>query len=263
MTMWGPHAGFGEDISKPVAVDPPSKRRRSRRRAWRDGLSDQTVVTNFEDVRAYRAFERAVIGSVDPRSAIELELAHRLASLMWRLRRASAIETGLFEIQGELSASRSDRTPPAQPVSRTDSSPPPRSMAIAKSPARAHQTMCRSATENRCQRPCTRRSDQGRGPAVSPNVSCAFPILTRPCWTASAATKRDCGARPHKRFGPSRRCDNRRLQCGSDCATGSRPSPGIGRGRSIVTASLGSPAAMTRVASAAAHCVNRVEGCGE
>ena len=109
MTMWGPNGGFGEDISKPVAVDPPSKRRRSRRRAWRDGLSDQTVVKNFEDVRAYRAFERAVIGSVDPRSAIELELAHRLASLMWRLRRASAIETGLFEIQGDcLLAPRQD-----------------------------------------------------------------------------------------------------------------------------------------------------------
>ena len=221
MTMWGPNAGFGEDISKPVAVDPPSKRRRSRRRAWRDGLSDQTVVTNFEDVRAYRAFERAVIGSVDPRSAIELELAHRLASLMWRLRRASAIETGLFEIQGDFS-SRSDRTPPAQPVSRTDSSPPPRPMAITKSPARADQTMCRSANENRYQRPCTCRSDQGRGPAVSPNVSCAFPILTPPCLTASAATKRDYGARPHKPFGPSRRCDNRRLQCGNDCAIGPR-----------------------------------------
>ena len=82
MTMWGPNAGFGEDISKPVAVDPQSKRRRSRRRAWRDGLSDQTVVTNFEDVRAYRAFERVLIGSVDPRSVIELELAHRLASLI-------------------------------------------------------------------------------------------------------------------------------------------------------------------------------------
>ena len=106
MTMWGPNGGFGEDISKPVAVDPQSKRRRSRRRAWRDGLSDQTVVKNFEDVRAYRAFERAVIGSVDPRSAIELELAHRLASLMWRLRRATAIETGLFEIQGELLLAR-------------------------------------------------------------------------------------------------------------------------------------------------------------
>jgi len=33
---------------------------------------------------------------------LELALVHRLASLLWRLRRASAIETGLFEIQGEL-----------------------------------------------------------------------------------------------------------------------------------------------------------------
>jgi hypothetical protein len=32
---------------------------------------------------------------------LELTLVHRLASLLWRLRRASAIETGLFELQGE------------------------------------------------------------------------------------------------------------------------------------------------------------------
>jgi hypothetical protein len=54
--------------------------------------------------------------------------------------------------------------------------------------------------------------------------------LTRPCLTARAPMKRDCGAKQRKRFGPSRRCDCRRLQCGSDCATGPRPSPGIGRG---------------------------------
>jgi hypothetical protein len=106
MTMWGPSAGFGEDVPKPVAVDPQSKRRRSRRRAWRDGLCEQTVVANFEDVRAYRAFERVLIGSADPRSVIELELVHRLASLLWRLRRAGAIETGLFELQGELLPAR-------------------------------------------------------------------------------------------------------------------------------------------------------------
>src|SRR5262249_12786628 len=49
----------------------------------------------------YRAFERTLVGSVDPRSVIELALGYRLANLLWRLRRASAIETGLFEIQGE------------------------------------------------------------------------------------------------------------------------------------------------------------------
>src|SRR5215475_9200514 len=100
--MWRPNEPMEEDVSDLPGIDPHSKRRRSRHRAWRDGLADQTVVKTLEDVRSYRAFERALIGSVDPRSVIELELVHRLASLLWRLRRASAIETGLFEIQGEL-----------------------------------------------------------------------------------------------------------------------------------------------------------------
>ena len=90
-----------EDIADLPGIAPKSKRRRSRRRAWCDGLADQTVVTNLENVRSYRAFERVLIGSVDPRSVIELALVHRLASLFWRLRRASAIETGLFELHGE------------------------------------------------------------------------------------------------------------------------------------------------------------------
>jgi hypothetical protein len=72
----------------------------------------------------------------------------------------------------------------------------------------------------RCRRPCTRRSHHGRTLALSPNVSCAFAILTPPCLIAWAPMKRDYGARPRKRFGPSRRCDSRRLQCGNDCATG-------------------------------------------
>src|SRR5215831_16664993 len=106
MTMWRPHETSEEDVSNLAGNDPERKRRRSRGRAWRDGLSDQTVVKTLEDVRSYRAFERALIASIDPRSAIELALGHRLASLLWRLRRASAIETGLFEIQGELLLAR-------------------------------------------------------------------------------------------------------------------------------------------------------------
>ena len=104
--MWRPNEAVEEDVSSLPGIDPQSKRRRSRRRAWRDGLADQTVVQTFEDVRAYRASERTLIGSIDPRSVIELALVHRLASLLWRLRRASAIETGLFEIQGELLLAR-------------------------------------------------------------------------------------------------------------------------------------------------------------
>jgi hypothetical protein len=95
--MWGPNEAVEEDVSDLPGIDPQSKRRRSRRRAWRDGLAEQTVVRTLEDVRSYRAFERALIRSIDPRTAIELALVHRLANLLWRLRRASEIETGLFE----------------------------------------------------------------------------------------------------------------------------------------------------------------------
>src|SRR5262245_17700890 len=120
--MWKPYESIGDEDSGPRGVDPQIKRRRSRRRAWHEGVANQTVVNNLEDVRSYRAFERALIGSVDPRSALELALAHRLASLLWRLGRASAIETGLFEIQGDLllarqqDLSRGSNQPSMQPI---------------------------------------------------------------------------------------------------------------------------------------------------
>jgi hypothetical protein len=104
--MWRPNEPVEEDGSNLVGIDPQSKRRRSRRRAWLEGLADQTVIQVLEDVRSYRAFERTLVGSVDPRSVIEFALVHRLASLLWRLRRACAIETGLFEMQGELLSAR-------------------------------------------------------------------------------------------------------------------------------------------------------------
>ena len=112
--MWRPNEPVVEDISDLRGNDLQNKRRRSRRRAWRDGLADETVVGTLEHVRSYRAFERTLIGSVDPRSAVELALVHRLASLLWRLRRASAIETGLFEMQAEFLFARR-QTPSRRP----------------------------------------------------------------------------------------------------------------------------------------------------
>jgi hypothetical protein len=235
--MWRPNEAVEEDVSNLLGIDPQRKRRRSRRRAWRDGLADQTVVNSFEDARSYRAFERTLIGSVDPRSVIELALVHRLASLLWRLRRASAIETGLFEIQGESLLARRQESSrgPSQPAAL----PPTR--------ANGHSKACGSNGRHdppaSDEEPLTASIRPPLGPwsksrAIA-HVSWAFPILTRPCLIAWAATKRDCGARRRKQFGPSRRCDSRRLQCGNDCATGSRPSPGIGKGRSRLTHSLG------------------------
>jgi hypothetical protein len=73
----------------------------SRCNAVRHGLTAETVIGTLEDVEDYRAFEAAIIADYDAQSAVERELVLRLASLLWRLRRATALETGLFEIQAD------------------------------------------------------------------------------------------------------------------------------------------------------------------
>ena len=65
----------------------------------RHGLTAETVIDALEDAEDYAAFEMAVTADYDAQSAVERELVLRLASLLWRLRRATAIESGLFKIQ--------------------------------------------------------------------------------------------------------------------------------------------------------------------
>ena len=74
-------------------------KKRSRRNALRHGLTAETVIDALEDAEDYAAFEMAVTADYDARSAVERELVLRLASVLWRLRRATAIESGLFKIQ--------------------------------------------------------------------------------------------------------------------------------------------------------------------
>jgi hypothetical protein len=74
------------------------RKRKSRRNAVRRGLTAETVIDVLEDAEDYAAFELSVTADYDVRSAVERELVLRLASLLWRLRRATAIENGLFKI---------------------------------------------------------------------------------------------------------------------------------------------------------------------
>jgi hypothetical protein len=89
----------------------------SRCNAVRHGLTAETVIGTLEDAEDYKAFELAITADYDAQSAVERELVLRLASLLWRLRRATTIETGLFEIQAKhLSDFR--RTHQISPASR-------------------------------------------------------------------------------------------------------------------------------------------------
>ena len=73
----------------------------SRGNAIRHGLTAETVLSALEDAEDYKAFEAAITADYDAQSAVERELVLRLASILWRLRRATTMETGLFEIQAQ------------------------------------------------------------------------------------------------------------------------------------------------------------------
>src|SRR5438067_2700139 len=73
----------------------------SRRNALRHGLTAETVISAMEDAEDYKAFQAAITADYDAQSAVERELVLRLASVLWRLRRATTIETGLFEMQAQ------------------------------------------------------------------------------------------------------------------------------------------------------------------
>jgi hypothetical protein len=75
----------------------PEGKERSRRNSLRHGLTAETVIAALEDAEDYQAFEATVIADYDAESAVERELVLRLASVLWRLRRATGIETALFE----------------------------------------------------------------------------------------------------------------------------------------------------------------------
>ena len=177
MTMWRPVEPVGDDdVANFAGIEAPKRYRRSGRRAWRDGLAAQTVIAKLENTRSYRAFERAIVGSVSPRSVLELELARRLANLLWRLRRVSAIETGLFEIHGEARPSRGPSLP--RPWIRKVPIRRPGPMATRGSFRQMADTHQRGRKSRRS-RPSPRSSAPGRARASSPNVSCVFANFTR------------------------------------------------------------------------------------
>ncbi len=71
-------------------------KRRSRRNAVRHGLTAETVIDVLENAADYDALAAAINADYRPGTNFELELIARLASLLWRLRRTVAIESGLM-----------------------------------------------------------------------------------------------------------------------------------------------------------------------
>jgi hypothetical protein len=165
-------------------------KQRSRRNAIRHGLTAKTVIGALEDAEDYKAFEAAITADYDAQSAVERELVLRLASLLWRLRRATSMETGLLEIQADhLAELRNERH------------------LAPESPQIVYALFGHQADQNRDERLSLATSAEAspiiaRQPPSSPilpplssrAVFCGSPICRISCSTVSIATKPLCGA---------------------------------------------------------------------
>ena len=157
----------------------PEGKERSRRNALRHGLTAETVIAALEDSEDYQAFEAAVISDYDAESAVERELVLRLASVLWRLRRATGIETAIFESVTEDLASTNTGF-----HARTSVRP----------------QISRSAIDYSWERytNLTRRRETSSAPIrkrISRTASCAWQICRLAPSIASAATNTCCGGK--------------------------------------------------------------------
>jgi len=105
---------------------------------------------------------------------------HGLANLLWRLRRATAIEMGLFDIQAEfLHACRSRSA--TYLVNRTPSKLPLEPMVRRTAMAQIEDIIRRPVTKNHHYFPSIRSYDDHQTPVPWRNASCASPTSTRRC----------------------------------------------------------------------------------
>jgi len=73
-------------------------RKRSSMNALRHGITGQVTTMTDEDRAAHDKLSQALIKSLAPEGAMEIQLAQRIATDSWRLNRISAVEDNLFAV---------------------------------------------------------------------------------------------------------------------------------------------------------------------
>ena len=179
------------NASKSTGPTTEEGKQRSRCNAVRHGLTAETVIGALEDAEDYKAFEAAIIADYDAQSAVERELVLRLASLLWRLRRATTMETGLFEIQADYMREFRQR---GQMQSKSQEIIYPRSGGLILSMPTPTEHRTAAQTERKP------RQALGRSLLIPPSTSrvafCVWPICPATRLTGLAGMKQSCGARP-------------------------------------------------------------------
>jgi hypothetical protein len=73
----------------------------SRLNARRDGFTGQIIILDDEDRPHFEKFQTALIADLQPKTTLELSLAHAIAWDTWRLNHLRAVETNLYALGAE------------------------------------------------------------------------------------------------------------------------------------------------------------------
>ena len=165
-------------------------KQRSRCNALRHGLTAETVIGALEDAEDYKTFEAAIIADYDAQSAVKRELVLRLASLLWQLRRASAIETAYSTFRLNICVGSSGPTKFAKARERLSM---PCLDGLTQSASNPIQQRTAPTKRKRCAAPSGNRSILPRSSRVA---FCFSPICLITRSTASADMKQTFGAKP-------------------------------------------------------------------
>ena len=154
-------------------------KQRSRCNAVRHGLTAETIIATLEDCEDYEAFQAAVTADYDAELAVERELVLRLASVLWRLRRATGIETALFE---------SVTTEPGKAEHGSSHT------ALVEAADLSDRNQLHLVTNHHSDAPA--RKELGSEKKKEPTASCAWPLHRLSPLIASAVTNICCGGKP-------------------------------------------------------------------
>jgi hypothetical protein len=131
-----------ENAKRSTGPRTPEGKKRSSLNAFRHGLTGQIVVHTPEDQEAFKKHCDAIREALDPKGALETDLAQAIAEDRWRLNRARALENTI------LALGQSEHLPPDGSYSELDA-------ALAQAQAwmdHAHQLQLLTTYENRIRR---------------------------------------------------------------------------------------------------------------
>src|SRR5580700_207963 len=90
------YAEFPKESTGPAGPRSEAGTQRTRLNAYKHGLTGQIHLLTAAEQTAFDAHSKAVCEALAPVGALEIDIAQAIAEDRWRLKRARAIEAGIF-----------------------------------------------------------------------------------------------------------------------------------------------------------------------